>query len=205
MVLCGDKRGVTVPEMVVATSILAGFLVLALGAIVPAFKISKQAEESLASQREVVLAFDRLTAEMSTLNRAFVTTAPGAVSFVSDDPYIGANSALDASHWDDLLTTTPDTSWQKTIILRHRDGDVWRQEYPYTFGTAVMRLIAADLPLLADNTTVAQKIFAKNVEAFEIETAGRSRVRFQVRSVHREGQRPTACQLTVQIQMRGGI
>jgi prepilin-type N-terminal cleavage/methylation domain-containing protein len=198
------KRAFTLIEMVVATSILAVFIMLALGTIIPGFKITKQAEESIATQREVVLAFDRLVAEMSLLDRATVSVAADTLSFLSDKPYRGPNAIIDDQYLDDLGTTTTGRTWLKNVVLRRRNGELWRREHPYTKGEGLFQIKSAYLPLVADASGVAEKIFAKNVEEFEAITAGHSRVVVRVRSVFRDAARPSACELTVQIQMRGG-
>ena len=198
------KRGMTLAETLLAVSVLGVVLALAFATIVPAIRINKDAEESIAAQRQVVLAFDRLMAEMSTLNRATVSSAPGCLSFVSTQPYRGTNAVIDSSHWDDLLHTT-DRAGRKTVFLRHRDNNLWRQEYPYQFGRDGHRILGADLTVLADRPGMQEKIFTKNVEGFEVGIAGRSRVYLQIRCVFRESKRPAACELHFQTQMRGGL
>lgn len=177
---------------------------LSLGTIVPAYKVTREAEESLSSQREVVLAFDRLVAEMGLLDRASVSSAEDTLAFLSDQEYRGANSELADSLLDDLNVATPDRIWRKFVVLRRRGGDLWRREYPYTKGNALFQIIGDELPMVGDSTVLQEKIYTKNVERFEVTPAGASRVRLTIRSVFREGARPTACELNLQVQMRGG-
>lgn len=183
-------------------SILATFLMLALGTIVPAFQITKDAEESIASQREVVLAFDRLMAEMSLLDRATVNTAPETLSFLSDEVYTGNNAVIPDPDLVDINLTTG-TAWNKYILLRHRGDRLYRREFPYNKGNDIFQVSTASLPIVADGPGIDEKTFAKNIERFEVEEAGRTRVLLRIRSVFRKSKKPAACQLTMQIQMRG--
>ena len=57
---------------------------------------------------------------------------------------------------------------------------------------------------MADAPVRQEKIFAKNVELFEASVAGRGRVLLKIRSVFRQSAKPAACELNLQIQMRGG-
>ena len=188
--------------MVVATSILALFLMLALGTIVPAFQITRRAEENIAAQREVILAFDRLIAEMGMLDRATVSTSPNTLSFLSDEIYSGLNGAIPDADLVDLGLQT-DVSWNKYVILRHRDNNLYRREFDYQHGQQIFQIDPDKLTTWADGPGIAEKIFAKNVELFETEEAGLTRVYLKIRSVFRNGKKPEACQLTLQIQMRG--
>lgn len=188
--------------MVVATSILAIFMVLALGTIVPAFQVTRRAEENIAAQREVILAFDRLLTEMGMLDRATVSTAANTLSFLSDEVYSGPNGPIDNADLIDLGLQT-DVSWNKYVILRHRDNNLYRREFEYQHGQQIFQIDPDKLADWADGPGVAEKIFAKNVELFEAEEAGLTRVYLKIRSVFRNGKKPEACQLTLQIQMRG--
>jgi prepilin-type N-terminal cleavage/methylation domain-containing protein len=198
------NRGFTLAETMVATGVLSLFIVLAFGAIVPSFKITRQAEQNLAAQREVILAFDRLTAEMSRLDRASVMAVPDALTFLSDQEYRGTNPAVPDADLAPVGYTSPDLVWQKLVILRRRGTNLYRRELPYTKGAEIFQVVPASLPTLADSGSYTEKIFAKNVEYFEADTAGRSRVLMQIRSVYRKGKKPVSCELDLQIQMRGG-
>lgn len=190
--------------MLVSSLVLSMFMMLALGTIVPAIMVTRHAEESLNSQREVVLAFDRLTTEMSLLDRASLTVAPDAFSFLSDQEYRGNNSFLPGDDMADLGLSHPEKSWTKWVVLRHRDGQLFRREFPYSGGSALMALLEDKLPLIGDRANVQEKVFARNVELLEPTAAGSSRLRLKIRSVFRDSGQPRACELNLQIQMRGG-
>jgi hypothetical protein len=189
----------------VATFVLSLFIMLALGTIVPAYKVTREAEESLSSQREVVLAFDRLVAEMTLLDRASVSACTDTLAFLSDAEYRGSNPALADDSLDHLGVSTPERSWRKFVVLRHRGGQLWRREYPNSLGTELVQILADKLPGAGDAVGMQEKIYAKNVEVFEATPAGASRVLLKIRSVFREGAKPAACELNLQVQMRGGI
>lgn len=195
--------GFTVAEMIVAMSVLSIVLVLALSSVAPALKITRNSEERLSAQREVVLALDRLTAEMNFLDRALVTVAPESILFVSDEVYNGPNLAINSSNWIDLHNTSRFHTWQKAIILRRRDGQLWRREYPYEFGSNLFRLDPTTLETIADVGGIAEKNFCQNVEEFQVELVGRSRVLLRLRSVFRNAKKPASCDIQVQIQMKG--
>ena len=190
--------------MLVGCLVLGLFIMLALGAIVPSYQVVREAEESLSAQREVVMAFDRMVAEMDNLDRASVTVAPGALSFLSDQDYHGANPLLADSKLADLGLSNRDRSWKKIVIYRHRDNQLWRREHPYDKGAAIWQMQPEHLPAVADVPNVQEKIYAKNVELFEPEVAGRGRVAIRIRSVFRQAAKPAACELNLQVQMRGG-
>lgn len=185
-------------------SMLGLVIILAFSTVVPGLKITKEAEESIAAQRQVILAFDRLLAEVSLLDRASASSAPGSLSYLSDKPYRGSNTAIDPLFLEDLETVSRDRTWAKHVVLRQRDGHLWRREYPYSGGGEIRRIAPAQLEVLADIQPIAEKIFAKNIESFETVSAGRSRIYLRIRSVYRENRKPVACQLTLQLQMRGG-
>ena len=196
-------RGFTLAEMIVAMSVLSILLMLALGAVAPALKITRDSEERLAAQREVVLALDRLTAELTFLDRALVTVAPNAILYVSDLDYTGSNPAITPSYWTDLHSRSRYHTWRKSVILRRRDGQLWRREYPYQFGADLFRLDPAYLEPVADVSGMAEKNFCQNVELFDVELVGRSRVLLRLRSVFRDGRKPASCEIQAQIQMKG--
>ena len=183
-------RGFTLAEMIVAMSVLSILLMLALGAVAPALKITRDSEERLAAQREVVLALDRLTAELTFLDRALVTVAPNAILYVSDLDYTGSNPAITPSYWTDLHSRSRYHTWRKSVILRRRDGQLWRREPAY-------------LEPVADVSGMAEKNFCQNVELFDVELVGRSRVLLRLRSVFRDGRKPASCEIQAQIQMKG--
>ena len=190
--------------MLVGASVLSIFIMLALGTIVPSVKVTREAEQSLESQREVVLAFDRLVAEMVVLDRASISSEDNALAFLSDEDFRGSNGPLPDANLVDLGVATPDRVWQKYVILRLRQGQLWRQEYPYTHGSSLFQVSADKIALLADLPGRQEKIFAKNIELFEAVPAGRSRVLLRIRSVFRKAAKPVASELELQIQMRGG-
>lgn len=198
------RSGFTLVELLVGSFVLSLFIMLALGAIVPSYKVVREAEESVSAQREVVMAFDRLVAEMANLDRASVTAVSGALSFLSDKEYRGGNPLMPDSVLDDLGLANPNHTWQKMIVFRHRANQLWRREYPYDKGNALWQVRPGDLPAVADVPNRQEKIYAKNVETFEAAVAGRGRVRVKIRSVYRTGPRPAACELDLQIEMRGG-
>lgn len=191
-------------ELLVATSVLSLFIMLALGAIVPAIKVTQEAEEAVDSQREVVLAFDRLVAEIAMADRATLTVVPEALSFLSRVKYRGTNPALPEAQLVDLGFATPDHTWEKFVVLRKRGDALWRREFPYNKGQALFQISSDRLLSVADAPNRQEKIYAKNVEVFEATTAGSTRVQLKVRSVFRHSRRPAACELNLQIQMRGG-
>lgn len=199
-----NSRGFTLPEMIVAMAVLGTFIVMAMGTVVPGFKITQQAEESVYAQREVVLTFDRLVAEMSQLDRASVSTADEALSFLSDKPFGGGGPPIADAYLQDLAFTSPDRVWRKHVVLRRRNGHLLRREFRYDKGNEMFRINPDDLPSVADASGVGEKIFTKNVELFEAEASGKSRVYIKVRSVFRGAAKPTASELTLQVQMRGG-
>ncbi len=196
--------GVTVPEVLVVALVLSLLMMTSLGVLAPALKVSRAAEQSTAAQREVVLALDRLVAEMSLMDRATVTTAPGSVSFLSSKPYTGTNTELADPSLDILGLASPYEVWQKFVVLRLRNGDLMRREYPYSKGGELARILPLQLEIVADQVGVAEKIFAKEIETFDAVEVGSSRIALQLRSVQRQANAPAACEVTLQIQMRGG-
>ena len=184
--------------------VLSFFIMLAFGAIIPCVKITRQAEQDVAAQREVILAFDRLTSEMHRLDRATVTLLPGVVSFLSDEEYRGNNPPVDPADLVSVQYTSPDHIWRKLVILRKRGTDLFRREFPYALGPQIFQVLPTSMPTLADDPSFNEKIFARNIEFFEAEAAGRTRVLMKIRSVYREGAKPVSCTLNLQIQMRGG-
>lgn len=198
-------RGFTLPELLVGSLLLSLFTMLALGAIVPALKVLLDAEESIASQREIVLAFDRLVAEMGMADRASLTVVPQALGFASALPYRGNNPPLADDEMLDLNFSSPERVWRKNIVLRQRGNQLWRREFPFSKGQDLYQILPDKLPLIADSPGRQEKIFAKNVEFFEATTAGSTRVRLRVRCVFRDSRRPASSELDLQIQMRGGM
>lgn len=190
--------------MLVGSFVLSMFIMLALGAIVPSYKVVREAEDSLSAQREVIMAFDRLVAEMSNLDRASVTAVPGALSFLSDKDYRGSNALIADTNLDFMGLASPDHTWRKWVILRQRNNELWRREQPYDKGSDLWQILPGQLPIVADAPVRQEKIFAKNVELFEASVAGRGRVLLKIRSVFRQSAKPAACELNLQIQMRGG-
>lgn len=198
------RSGFTLVEVLVGSVVLSMFIMLALGAIVPSYKVVREAEESVSAQREVVMAFDRLVAEMANLDRASVTVIPGALAFLSDEEYRGTNPAIPDSQLVDINLVNPVLAWRKTVVFRHRDNQLWRREYPYDKANAVWVVAPDKLATLADIPNRQEKIYAKNVELFEANLAGKGRVLVKLRSVFRQTNRPAACELQLQIEMRGG-
>lgn len=197
--------GFTLSELIVATSVLSVFIMLALGAIVPAMKVTMDAETSLASQREVVLTFDRLVAEMSVADRASLSTGGDALSFLSPHEYQGSNPVIPDSKLNDVGFKTPDRIWRKTVVLRQKDDQLWRLEFPFDKGNALFQVLPQELASVADAAGRQKKLLAKNVELFEASTAGSNRVLLKIRSVYRNSQKPAACELLLAVQMRGGM
>lgn len=191
--------------MIVAMLILSSFLVMAIGTVIPGLKITQQAEQSVSAQRQVVLTFDRLVAEMSQMDRASVTTDNGVLSYLSDLPLAGNTAPLADDDLLDLSYASPERQWLKHVVLRHRGGQLWRREYDYQKGLAVYPIHPDSLLVLADTPGVAEKIFCKNVELFEALPTGMSRVQVTIRSVYRQAEHPTAAEATMQIHMRGGL
>jgi prepilin-type N-terminal cleavage/methylation domain-containing protein len=199
----GD-RGFTITELLVASTVLAVFIMLALGSIVPSYQVTREADESLSSQREVVMAFDRLVAEMSVLDRASASAAADSLAFLSDQEFRGSNLEIADVDLDDLGVANPNRIWRKFVILHRRDNALWRREYPYTKGPALCQIVSDKIPILAQVPGRQEKIFSKNIELFEAVPAGRTRILLKIRSVFRQGSKPAACELNLQIQMRGG-
>lgn len=197
--------GFTVPEVLVASFVLALLTSVALAVIVPAMKVTREAEQSTTAQRQVVLALDRLVAEMTEMDRATVTVDSGCLSYLSHKPYTGSDPALPATSVEMLGFRSLHDVWQKFVILRHRNGKLWRREHPYSQGSELSRILPAELLSEADQGGVGEKSFANDVELFEAEEVGSSRVSLRLRSVNRDGERPQACEITLQIRMRGGI
>lgn len=200
-----SSYGFTITELLISASVLSIFVMLALGAIVPAIKVTFEAEESIESQREVVLAFDRLVAEMGMADRATLTVLPEALSFLSRLEYRGSNPPISDSDMLNLNFSTPDHIWHKMVVLRRRNNHLWRREFPYTKNQALYQVLPDKLLAIADHTDRQEKIYVKNVELFDVTTAGSNRVQLKIRSVFREAHRPAACELNLQIQMRGGM
>lgn len=185
-------------------TILGSFILLAMGTVVPGYKITQQAEESVYAQKEIILAFDRLVAEMTPLDRASVTTNANALSFLSDQPFDRAGPPIADPNLLDLAFSSPDRIWLKHVILHHRDGHLWRREYSYLKGSELFAIHPDNLVAVSGASGIPEKIFVKNIELFEAESCGRNRIRLKVRSVFRKANRPTAAEINLQISMRGG-
>lgn len=196
--------GFSLPEMSLSVFLIAVLLALTLGALVPGLRVSRQAEESIAAQREVVLAFDRLMAEMALMDRCSLSTAEGCLSYLSHRPYSGANSLLDVEQLDLFGFASLQSVWRKVVVLRHRDGRIFQREFPYDMGSSLARVKPAKLVEVGDHPGAQEKSFARDVEAFEAIPLGTSRVQIRVRSVYRGAKRPEACDITFQVVMRGG-
>ena len=201
----GGDSGFTLSELLVGATVLSIFVMLALGTIVPAIKVTLEAEESIDSQRQVVLTFDRLIAEMSTADRGSLTVGSEAFSFLSSQEYRGTNSPIPDASLVDLGFATPDRVWRKTVVLARRENQVWRREFPYTHGRQLRQVLPERLETVAQTPGRQEKISAKNIELFEVSTAGSNRVLLRVRSVSRQAEKPAACELDLQVQMRGGM
>jgi hypothetical protein len=195
--------GFSLAEASLSAFLLAFVLLLTIGAFVPGMKVTKQAEESIASQREVVLAFERLMAEMSLMDRAGVTVGPECLSFLSHEPYWGNNPLLALDEVQRYGYLSRHTAWQKFVILRLRDGRLWRREAPYDGGHALARVRPDRLLGVADVSNRQEKVFAREVEEFIARTVGPSRVQMRIRSVHRGARRPESCDMSFEIVMRG--
>ena len=191
--------------MIVSTSILGTFVILTLSTVVPGIKISNRAESALAAQKEVVLAFDRLIAEMGLMDRASFSFDNGALSFLSHKPYGGSNTEVPDSFLQLSSASSLNTTWEKHVVLRHRETSLFRQEYPYNKGGELSRIAPDQLLSFADTPDTQRKIFAHNIEHFETLTVGHSRIAIMLRSVDRSNARPEACQISYQLSMRGGL
>ncbi len=195
--------GFTLPEMSVSAFLLAILLVLTMGAMSPGLKVSRQAEESIAAQREVVMAFDQLMAELALMDRSSLSTADGALAFLSHRPYRGDNGLLDVNQLEVFGFASLQSQWQKFVVLGLRDGRITRREFPYDLGSTLARVRPDRLDEVLDQPA-QEKPFARDVEAFEATPVGTSRVQIRVRSVHRGAKKPEACDVTFQVAMRGG-
>ena len=173
--------------------------------MIPGIKVSQQAQESIAAQREVVLTFDRLISEMSLMDRASVSIAPGVVSFLSDKSYGGSTPALTSTSLKPLNLVSPYTTWQKFVLLRHRNGQLVRREWPYAGGSALSQILPPQLPILADLPGVPEKVFAHGVEDFEVQSIGAAGLSIRLRSVQRGSVKAEACEINLILTMRGGV
>lgn len=197
------SRGFSLVEVTLAAFLLSFVLLLTIGAFVPGMKVSRQAEESIASQREVVLAFERLLAEMSLMDRSGVSVAPGCLSFLSHQDYRGNNPLLPNDDVQRFGYLSLHSSWHKFVILHLRDGKLWRREAPYDGDRALARIFPERLPAVAQVTGRQEKVFAREVEDFSARTLGTSRVQMHLRSVHRGGKWPESCDMSFEVVMRG--
>lgn len=190
-------------EVLVACSVLGLLTLMGLGTVVPGLKVTQQAEEGVTAQREVIVAFDSLVTEMSVLDRRSVSHATGTLSYISDKPVNSGNAPIDDTKLDNLGVLDPFKTWTKHVVLRLRGGHLMKREYTYAKGQEIWPVIGSELQVLADTPGMSEKRFAKNIELFEAIPAGRSRIYLKVRAVSRKGSKPAACELALQIQMRG--
>lgn len=197
-------HGFSVPELLVASALLSILMALAFGAIAPGLRVTKEAEEDTASQREVVFAFDRLFQEMSLMDRASVSHSTGNLAFLSKAPYSGLAVPIPDSDLDIQGLSSLEV-WRKHVLLHLRDKTLWRREFSYTKGRQIGPMVPDMLEYYGELGSVAEKTFARNIEHFESSSVGRSRVAIRVRSVHRGAKRPEACEVTMQVSMRGGL
>lgn len=199
-------RGFSLPELAVSVFLLGVLLLLAIGAFVPGLKVVQQAEQDTAAEREVVLAFERLMSEMSLLDRISVVAQNGCLSYLGRLPFNGSNPALASNQVELFNFYTPELPWTKFVVLKLRDGQLWRREFPYNAGgdqRRLARIVPSELLAVADHSPSQEKIFAKNIELFQCDVLGRSRVRVRMRSVFRQGKLPESCDMTFDIAMRG--
>jgi hypothetical protein len=176
---------------------------LTIGAFIPGLKVTRQAEESIASQREVVLAFERLMAEMSLMDRVGVTAGVSCLSFLSHQSYRGTNPLLELEDIQLFGFSSAHSHWRKFVILNLREGRLWRREAPYDGDTTLARIRPDRLQGVAEVANRQQKVFTKGVEEFSASFLGQSRVRLKLRSVFRTAARPESCDMTFEIVMRG--
>jgi hypothetical protein len=197
------EGGFSIPELSVSVLLLSILLLLTIGAFIPGLKVTRQAEESVASQREVVLAFERLMAEMSLMDRVGVTAGPGCLAFLSHEVFRGTNPLLELDELQVLGFATATTVWTKWVVLRLRDGRLWRREFPYDGGNSLARVRPDKLVVVADQPDRQEKVFCREVEEFSAHTLGQSRVLLKLRSVHRGANKPQSCDMSFEIVMRG--
>lgn len=197
-------RGFTITELIVATAVLSTFMMLALGVVMPGIKVSKQAEEDLASQRQVVLAFDRLFAEMSLMDRASVSHSDGNLSFLSNKPFAGGGAEVPDTSLEVLSMGSPKV-WTKHVLLHLKDRTIWRREFNYLKGNQIARIMPDKLDILGNAVDVPQRAFVNDVEAFVVDSVGRSRIAVKLRSTNRHAGKPESCEVTMQVGMRGGL
>lgn len=192
------------PEMVVATGILSLFIALAFATIMPGLKITREAEQSLSAQKEVLLALEDLHRELSLTERLGVSVAPECLSFLSTERVDPVNPAIPDSELDIIPGRVSADTFLKHVVLRLRDRRIKRREFPYAKGQEICPILPVSLLTVADNPAFAEKTFCEDVEYFEAVPVGGTRVAVTIRSVHRDADKPQACQMTMQISMRGG-
>ncbi len=195
--------GFTLPEMTVSVFLLSLVMLLTVGAFIPGLKISRQAEESIASQREIVLSYEKLFAELELMDRLSVTTMDGGLSYLSHRSYSGTNPVLDPTEMTVFGFSSLRSVWKKFVVLRLRDRRLLKREYPYAGGSVLARVNSDDLLNVADSPGREEKVFARDIEEFKAGTVGLSRLEIRLRSVNRGARTPEACDVTFQIAMRG--
>lgn len=199
--------GFTISEVLVANSVLAVLLMLALAAIVPSWRVTRQAEAELAAQRGVARFFDRLVTELSPLDRATAVAGPGAFSFLSDRSYVGSAPPVGNELLVDLGVDSLGREWRTIVVLAHDEGALWRLEYPYFGGSRLAHIDPEALENLASGAADSPArvgIAVPAVDLFECRLAGRSRVFFQIRSRIEDTDKAVSFQSNLQVQMRSG-
>jgi len=165
------RRGVTLPEIMVASSLMMVVLVMVYVVLTRGLRMMHRADADTRAQQQAMLATERLFGELAYSDYRSLTflADPDAVSFLSLDPPRRTGLPVLGGADVTLLANFTWCTWRKFTAFSVVQNRLVRQEFPYAGTTQLASIPDVNLGNLLANPQYPSTLVARGIERFTLD------------------------------------
>lgn len=165
------RRGVTLPEIIVASTLTMIVLVVVYSVLTKGLRMMHRADADTRAQQQAMLAAERLFGELAYSDYRSLTFLenPQAVSFLSLEPPRRTGLPVLGAADVTLLANFTWCTWRKFTAFSVLQQRLVRQEFPYGGTTQMASLPNGNLAALLANPQYPSTLVARGIERFTLE------------------------------------
>jgi len=168
------RRGLSLPEIIVASAVLGLLTTMAFGVLVPALHGVHKAERDVESQQAAVMALDKLFHQAAFSDQRSVTIFEDdertILSFLSaDPPGVTGTAPLPANFIQTSGQSSAPIVWQKfwVLIYDKAEDTLTVREYPYAGASELAALNKATLSDVLLEAPAVERVLGRGITEFQ--------------------------------------
>jgi prepilin-type N-terminal cleavage/methylation domain-containing protein len=202
-----NRRGLTLPELMIGMSILSVIMTLCYSVMHTAGLQVKRAASDTATQKATLVTLQKMVGEATYSDHRSLTVTEGAFSYLSPRPVDAATASSLGPGELVAVDAYSETTWPKFMLFYYEPDKqrVMSKEFVYTGGQALARIRDDKFPSLISVGLHPAKRVADQVTSFQAHRTGLKTFYLEISATQQKGGQEQATNLSMTFTCRNGL